>query len=98
VPTPAQPRVSARAQPTGSSATASLGGGLTAPLGTPGQPVVYSSKPITVRSTSVRVMRALVRALFYLLLIGGSVAYLVTTKQLPTAPAEDASGSEAKPT
>lgn len=33
-----------------------------------------------------------------ILLIGGSVAYLVTTKQLPTAPAEDASGSEAKPT
>jgi len=30
--------------------------------------------------------------------IGGSVAYLVITKQLPTAPAEDASGSEAKPT
>lgn len=33
-----------------------------------------------------------------ILLIGGSVAYLVITKQLPTAPAEDASGSEAKPT
>ena len=77
MPTPAQPRVSARTQPTGSSATASLGGGLTTPLGTPGQPVVYSSKPITVRSTSVRVMRALVRALFYLLLIGGSVMYAI---------------------
>lgn len=33
-----------------------------------------------------------------ILLVGGSVAYLVTTKQLPTTPAEDASGSEAKPT
>lgn len=33
-----------------------------------------------------------------IVLIGGSVAYLVTTKQLPTAPAEDASGNEAKPT
>lgn len=33
-----------------------------------------------------------------ILLIGGSVGYLVATKQLPTAPAEDASGSEAKPT
>ncbi|MCY3811320.1 MAG: septation protein IspZ [Gammaproteobacteria bacterium] len=33
-----------------------------------------------------------------ILLIGGSVAYLVATKQLPTAPAEDASGGEAKPT
>ena len=33
-----------------------------------------------------------------ILLVGGSVAYLVATKQLPTAPVDEAADSEAKPT
>ena len=77
LPSPVQHSVSARAQPAGSAATPGLGATLATPLGTPREPTKYSGKPITVRSTSVRVMRALTRVLFYLLLIGGSVMYAI---------------------
>ena len=77
LPTPAQTSVSARAHSAGSSTAPGLGTGLAAPLGSPGQPTVVSSKPITVRSTSVRVVRALTRVLIYLLLVGGSVMYAI---------------------
>lgn len=77
LPTPAQPSVSARAHSAGPSTAPGLGTGLAAPLGTPGQPTVLSGKPITVRSTSVRVVRALTKVLHYLLLLGGSVMYAI---------------------
>ena len=77
LPSPVQHSVSARAQPAGSATAPGLGATLATPLGTPREPTEYSGKPITVRSTSVRVMRALTRVLFYLLLIGGSVMYAI---------------------
>ena len=77
VPVPVRRSVSARARAAGPSAVPGAGGTLTAPLVTSMRPVDYSHKPITVRSTSVRVLRALSRALTYLLLFGGSVIYAI---------------------
>lgn len=75
--TPGQRSVAARTHPAGSSATPSLGTSLTAPINTSGQAAAHSGKPITVRSTPIRVIRALSRALIYLLLLGGSVIYAI---------------------
>ena len=77
VPVAVRRSVSARARAAGPSAVPGAGGTLTAPLVTSMGPVDYSHKPITVRSTSVRVLRALSRALTYLLLFGGSVIYAI---------------------
>ena len=77
VPVPVRRSVSARARAAGPSAVPGAGGTLTAPLVTSMGPGDYSHKPITVRSTSVRVLRALSRALTYLLLFGGSVIYAI---------------------
>ena len=77
VPVPVRRSVSARARAAGPSAVPGAGGTLTAPLVTSMRPVDYSHKPITVRSTSVRVLRALSRALTYLLLFGGSAIYAI---------------------
>lgn len=77
MPPPGQRSVAARAHPAGSSATPSLGASLTAPSARRGQPAAYANEPITVRSTSVRVIRALTRALTYLVLVGGSVMYAI---------------------
>lgn len=75
--TPAGRSVAARTHSSGSSSTPSLGATLATPLGTPGPSTAYSGKPITVRSNSVRVVRALTRALIYLVLLGGSVMYAI---------------------
>lgn len=74
---PVNRKASGRVQSGSPSATPGVGATLTGTLGTPGQPIAFSSKPITVRSTSVRVLRALSRALSYLLLLGGSVMYAI---------------------
>ena len=75
MPVPARRSVSARSRAVRPSAVPGVGATLTAPLGTSMEPVDYSHEPITVRSTSVRVLRALSRLLTYLLLFSGSVIY-----------------------
>lgn len=77
MPTPKQRSVAARAQAAGPSATPGTGVSLTGTFSTPGQPAQYSGKPITIRSTSVRTLRALTRVLIYLLLVAGSVMYAI---------------------
>ena len=77
VPTPVQRKIAARLQPARASASPGLGATLTAPLGTPSEPVEYAGKPITVRSSTVRVLRTLIRTLTYFLLFGGSVIYAI---------------------
>ncbi len=77
MPVPVRRSVSARARAAGPSAVPGVGATITAPLVTPMEPVDYSHKSITVRSTSVRVLRALSRALTYVLLFGGSAIYAI---------------------
>ncbi len=74
--TPPPISVSARSHSAESTASAGLATGLSAPVGNSGQ-TAYGGEPITVRSNAVRVVRALTRALIYLLLLGGSVMYAI---------------------
>ena len=76
-PKPLHRSVSARAHPAGSASTPGLGTTLTSPLGAQAQPTAYAGKPVTVRSKSVQVIRALTRALIYVLLLVGSVIYAI---------------------
>ncbi len=67
--------VAGRAHTTGTSAATGLGATLGGSLESP--QTALSGKPITVRSTSVRVLRALTRTLTYLVLLGGSVMFAI---------------------
>ena len=74
--TPPRGSASARSHPAESTAGPGLATSLATPIGSPGQ-AAYAGQPITVRSNSVRVFRALTRVLIYLLLMGGSVMYAI---------------------
>ena len=77
MPEPTRQSTFARARPAPVSEIPGVGASLTAPFGQRSRGPDVASDSITVRSTSVRVLRALSRALIYLLLIGGGVIYAI---------------------